>query len=309
MKRILELKEQLSRVLPAFEIAEEELLAKHTSFRIGGPAELMVFPRTREELAAILRLAKELEIVPRILGAGTNVLAPDEGVRGLVIVTRDTLMGLELISPTHIAAMAGMTLAQAANFAARNHLSGLEFAHGIPGTVGGGIYMNAGAYGGEMRDVAVRTEFMYLDGTTEIFEGDAQGFAYRMSAFQKRKGVIVRTEFALQPAEETEIYARMKELAEKRRASQPLELPSAGSTFKRPQIGYAAALIEQAGLKGLSVGGAAVSEKHAGFIVNRAGASAADVLALVRLVQERVFDATGVRLEPEVRLWGTEDAD
>lgn len=309
MKRILELKEQLSRVLPAFEIAEEELLAKHTSFRIGGPAELMVFPRTREELAAILRLAKELEIVPRILGAGTNVLAPDEGVRGLVIVTRDTLMGLELISPTHIAAMAGMTLAQAANFAARNRLSGLEFAHGIPGTVGGGIYMNAGAYGGEMRDVAVRTEFMYLDGTTEIFEGDAQGFAYRMSAFQKRKGVIVRTEFALQPAEETEIYARMKELAEKRRASQPLELPSAGSTFKRPQIGYAAALIEQAGLKGLSVGGAAVSEKHAGFIVNRAGASAADVLALVRLVQERVFDATGVRLEPEVRLWGTEDAD
>lgn len=309
MKRILELKEQLSRVLPAFEIAEEELLAKHTSFRIGGPAELMVFPRTREELAAILRLAKELEIVPRILGAGTNVLAPDEGVRGLAIVTRDTLMGLELISPTHIAAMAGMTLAQAANFAARNRLSGLEFAHGIPGTVGGGIYMNAGAYGGEMRDVAVRTEFMYLDGTTEIFEGDAQGFAYRMSAFQKRKGVIVRTEFALQPAEETEIYARMKELAEKRRASQPLELPSAGSTFKRPQIGYAAALIEQAGLKGLSVGGAAVSEKHAGFIVNRAGASAADVLALVRLVQERVFDATGVRLEPEVRLWGTEDAD
>lgn len=309
MKRILELKEQLSRVLPAFEIAEEELLAKHTSFRIGGPAELMVFPRTREELAAILRLAKELAIAPRILGAGTNVLAPDEGVRGLVIVTRDTLMGLELISPTHIAAMAGMTLAQAANFAARNRLSGLEFAHGIPGTVGGGIYMNAGAYGGEMRDVAVRTEFMYLDGTTEIFEGDAQGFAYRMSAFQKRKGVIVRTEFALQPAEETEIYARMKELAEKRRASQPLELPSAGSTFKRPQIGYAAALIEQAGLKGLSVGGAAVSEKHAGFIVNRAGASAADVLALVRLVQERVFDATGVRLEPEVRLWGTEDAD
>ena len=309
MKRILELKEQLSRVLPAFEIAEEELLAKHTSFRIGGPAELMVFPRTREELAAILRLAKELEIAPRILGAGTNVLAPDEGVRGLVIVTRDTLMGLELISPTHIAAMAGMTLAQAANFAARNRLSGLEFAHGIPGTVGGGIYMNAGAYGGEMRDVAVRTEFMYLDGTTEIFEGDAQGFAYRMSAFQKRKGVIVRTEFALQPAEETEIYARMKELAEKRRASQPLELPSAGSTFKRPQIGSAAALIEQAGLKGLSVGGAAVSEKHAGFIVNRAGASAADVLALVRLVQQRVFDATGVRLEPEVRLWGTEDAD
>ena len=309
MDRMSELKKRLSQVLPAFEIAEEELLAKHTSFRIVGPAELMVFPRRREELSAILRIAKELGIVPRILGAGTNVLAPDEGVRGLVIVTRETFMGLELVSPTHIAAMAGMTLAQAANFAARNRLSGLEFAHGIPGTVGGGVYMNAGAYGGELRDIAVRTEFMCLDGTTESFEGEQQGFSYRRSAFQKLEGVIVRTEFALQPGNEADIRARMKELSEKRRASQPLELPSAGSTFKRPQQGYAAALIEQAGLKGLSVGGAAVSEKHAGFIVNKAGASAADVLALVKLVQERVFDATGVRLEPEIRLWGAEDAD
>lgn len=309
MDRMSELKKRLSQVLPAFEIAEEELLAKHTSFRIGGPAELMVFPRTREELAAILRMAAEMEIEPRILGCGTNVLAPDEGVRGPVIVTRETFMGLELVSPTHIAAMAGMTLAQTANFAARNRLSGLEFAHGIPGSVGGGVYMNAGAYGGEFSGVAVRTEFMHLDGTTEVLEGEQQGFSYRMSAFQKQKGVIVRTEFALQPADEADIRARMKELSEKRRASQPLELPSAGSTFKRPQQGYAAALIEQAGLKGLSVGGAAVSEKHAGFIVNKAGASAADVLALVRLVQERVLDATGVRLEPEVRLWGVEDAD
>ena len=307
MDRVSELKNKLSRVLPAFEIAEKELLAKHTSFRIGGPAELMAFPRTREELAAVLRAAAELEVKPRILGAGTNVLAPDEGVRGLVIVTRETFMGLELVTPTRVAAMAGMTLAQTANFAARNRLSGLEFAHGIPGTVGGGVYMNAGAYGGELRDVAVRTEFMHLDGTTEIFEGERQGFAYRTSAFQTQKGVIVRTEFELRPGDEADIRARMKELAEKRRASQPLELPSAGSTFKRPQQGYAAALIEQTGLKGLSVGGAAVSEKHAGFIVNKGCASAADVLALVKLVQERVFDATGIHLEPEVRLWGTEE--
>ena len=309
MDRMSELKTRLSQVLPAFEIAEEELLAKHTSFRIGGPAELMLFPRTREELSAILRIAKDLEIEPRILGCGTNVLAPDEGVRGPVIVTRETFMGLALVSSTHITAMAGMTLAQTANFAARNCLAGLEFAHGIPGSVGGGVYMNAGAYGGELSSVAVRTEFMHLDGTTETFEGDGQAFAYRKSVFQKLKGVIVRTEFALQPAKEEDIRARMKELSEKRRASQPLELPSAGSAFKRPQQGYAAALIEQTGLKGLSVGGAAVSEKHAGFIVNKAGASAADVLALVKLVQERVFDATGVHLEPEIRLWSAEDAD
>ena len=308
MERISEMKKRLKGVLPAFSVRSEELLAKHTSFRIGGPAELMVFPHNREELAAVLRIAQELEIKPRILGGGTNVLAPDEGVRGLVIVTRETFMGLALVSPTNITAMAGMTLAQAANFAARNRLSGLEFAHGIPGTVGGGVYMNAGAYGGEMRDVAVRTEFMHLDGTTEIFEGDAQGFAYRRSTFQTLPGVIVRTEFALHAGKEAEIRARMKQLAEKRRNSQPLELPSAGSTFKRPRTGYAAALIEQAGLKGLSVGGAAVSEKHAGFIVNRAGASASDVLALVKLVQERVLAHSGVRLEPEVRLWGTEDA-
>ena len=169
--------------------------------------------------------------------------------------------------------------------------------------------MNAGAYGGELKDVAVRTEFMALDGTSRWLEGEAQGFSYRNSAFQSMEGVIVQTEFALTPGCESEIRERIHELAEKRRASQPLELPSAGSTFKRPKTGYAAALIEETGLKGLSVGGAAVSEKHAGFVVNKGGATAADVLALVRLVQERVLDATGVRLEPEVRLWGTEDAD
>lgn len=218
-------------------------------------------------------------------------------------------MGLRLLDETHISAMAGMSLAQTAMFAARNNLSGLEFAHGIPGTVGGGIYMNAGAYGGELKDAAVRTEFMALDGTSRWLEGEAQGFSYRNSAFQSMEGVIVQTEFALTPGRESEIREKIHELAQKRRASQPLELPSAGSTFKRPKTGYAAALIEEAGLKGLSVGGAAVSEKHVGFVVNKGGATAADVLALVKLVQQRVFDASGVHLEPEVRLWGAEDAD
>ena len=309
MERMSQLKQQLSQVLPAFALRREEPLSRHTSFRIGGPAELMVFPRNREELQKILELSHLLDIKPRILGAGTNVLAPDEGVRGLVVATRETLMGLRLLDETHISAMAGMSLAQTAMFAARNNLSGLEFAHGIPGTVGGGIYMNAGAYGGELKDVAVRTEFIALDGNSRWLEGETQGFSYRNSAFQSMEGVIVRTEFALMPGRESEIRERIHELAQKRRASQPLELPSAGSTFKRPKTGYAAALIEEAGLKGLSVGGAAVSEKHAGFVVNKGGATAADVLALVELVRQRVYDHSGVLLEPEVRLWSTEDAD
>lgn len=292
--------------LPRYEIMEDEPLAKHTSFRIGGPAELMVFPRSREELQTALRCAAEVGEKPRILGAGTNVLAPDEGVRGLVICLRDTFMGLTLSDDTHIEAMSGMTLAKTAMFAARNGLSGLEFAHGIPGTVGGAIYMNAGAYGGEMRDVAVETEFMTLDGTLERASGAAQGFGYRTSAFQRREGVIVRAVFALKPGNETEIREKIYELNQRRRASQPLELPSAGSTFKRPKEGYAAALIEQAGLKGFAVGGAQISEKHAGFVVNRGGATAADVLRLIDAVRERVLQTSGIELEPEVRLWSEE---
>lgn len=306
---ISELKKGLAECLPAFAVREQEPLAKHTSFRIGGPAELMVFPRNVEELQRILRLAKDEKITPRILGCGTNVLAPDEGISGLVIVTRETFMGLELVSPTRVSAMSGMTLAQTAMFAARNNLSGLEFAHGIPGSVGGGVYMNAGAYGGEIKDVAVRTEFLGFDGEREWIEGEMQGFSYRNSVFQKKAGVIIRTEFELSPGLETEIRTKIKELNDRRRDSQPLELPSAGSTFKRPKTGYAAALIDAAGLKGLSVGGAAVSEKHAGFVVNKGGATAADVLALVRLVQEKVYAHSGVELEPEVRLWGAEDED
>lgn len=307
MTNMQELKRRLSACLPAFELREEEPLAAHTSFRIGGPAELMAFPRNVRELSQTLRCAWELGVTPRLLGAGTNVLAPDEGVRGLVIVTRDALMGLELLSPTRISAMAGMTLAQTAMFAAGNGLSGLEFAHGIPGTVGGGVFMNAGAYGGELRDVAVRTFFMLPDGSTETFEGEAQGFAYRTSAFQGREGVIFRTEFKLRVGEREEIRAKIKELADRRRASQPLELPSAGSAFRRPANGYAAAMIEAAGLKGFSCGGAEVSRKHAGFVVNRGGATAADVRKLLQEVQRRVFDDCGVMLEPEIRIWSAEE--
>lgn len=303
MNLISELKERLLEQLPAYEIFSEEPLSKHTSFRIGGPAELMVFPRSVKDLSHAVKTAHEMGIKPYVLGGGTNVLAPDEGVRGVVIVSKDALIGLRLLDETHISAMSGMTLAKTAMFAAQDKLSGLEFAHGIPGTVGGAVYMNAGAYGGEIKDIAVKTEFMRLDGTVETYAGDAQGFAYRSSAFQKLDGIILRTEFELIPSTEAEVRSRIKELADRRRAAQPLELPSAGSAFKRPKTGYAAALIDEAGLKGLQIGGAAVSEKHAGFIVNLGGATAADVLALVKTVQQRVLDHSGVLLEPEIRLW------
>ncbi len=306
MNDTLALCTHLREHLPAFSIRENEPLAKHTSFRIGGNARVMVFPRTSQELSDILKAAKEFHVFPRILGAGTNVLAPDEGIDGLVICLKETFMGLRLLDGDIVEAMAGMSLAQAAMFAARNSLSGMECLHGIPGTVGGGVYMNAGAYGGEIKDIAIGTEFMDFDGECRWYEGDAQELGYRTSAFQKLPGVIVRTQFKLQKASESEIRSKMHELNERRRASQPLDKPSAGSTFKRPVGYFAGTLIDEAGLKGLTVGGAQVSKKHAGFIVNIGGATAADVLSLIAEVQARVFAHSGVRLEPEVRLWGAE---
>ena len=304
MNKMSALKEKISQILPAFAIRLEEPLAKHTSFRIGGAAEIMVFPRNSAELSAVLRASNECGIKPWVLGGGTNVLAPDEGIRGLVICLKETFMGLALVAPTTVEAMAGMSLAQTAMFAARNGLSGMETLHGIPGTVGGGVYMNAGAYGGEIKDIATKTEFMFLDGTTKWFEGEEHAFGYRKSAFQNLDGIIVRTQFSLKQGEEKEIREKIRELNEKRRASQPLDKPSAGSTFKRPEGYFAGTMIEQTGLKGLKVGGAQVSEKHAGFIINTGDATAKDVLALVALVQEKVYEKNGVRLEPEVRLWG-----
>lgn len=294
--------ERLQQACSGVKMRCQEPLAEHTSFRIGGPADLMLFPSSEEELAQILRACQRLELKPVILGAGTNVLAPDEGLRGAVICTRDCLTGMERRSETEIAVKSGVTLAKAAMYAYELGLTGLEFAQGIPGTVGGGVYMNAGAYGGEIRQVAVCTTVLLPDGTEKTFAAEAQAFSYRHSAFMETDCVITRTVFRLTPGDRTAIKARMKELADRRCASQPLELPSAGSTFKRPVGGYAAALIQQAGLKGFRVGGAAISEKHAGFVVNCGGATAQDVLSLMEQVQQRVYDHSGIRLEPEVRI-------
>lgn len=285
------------------ELRENEPLAAHTSFRIGGPARWMAFPKTVEEVRTLLRLAREADIPVRLLGAGTNVLAPDRGVDALVLCLKDALRGVRLPEGNCIEAMAGETLASVAVFARKNGLTGLEFAHGIPGTLGGGVYMNAGAYGGELRQVVRQVTFLHADGRLETFENGDCAFGYRTSVFEDMPGVIVSARLALQPGEAATIEAKMRELMEKRRASQPLELPSAGSTFKRPAGHFAGALIQDAGMKGRGVGGAKVSEKHAGFVVNFDHATAADVRATIALVQKTVYETSGVRLEPEVRIW------
>ena len=295
--------QKISALLSDIEYRFDEPMAKHTSFRIGGPAEVMVFPKNREELSAVLKLSALLDLKPAILGAGTNVLAPDEGIPGLTVCLKDCLGGMEQLDETHIRVMAGVTMTRAAVFAANLGLSGLEFAHGIPGTVGGGVYMNAGAYGGEICQVCTAVDVMDMDGNVRTFSNEQMGFAYRHSILEDAGGIVLSADFALTTASPEEIKGKMKELMNKRSASQPLDLPSAGSAFKRPVGGYAAALIDQAGLKGYRVGDAAVSEKHAGFAVNLGNATAADVTNLLAQVSDIVFEKSGIRLEPEVRIW------
>lgn len=306
MTEMTKLQQYFWAELPNLKLLLDEPLSRHTSFRIGGPAEIMAFPKSREEASAVLRAARNIGVKPVILGAGSNVLAPDEGMRGLIICTKGSLQDICRTGPAQILAQAGASMARAALFAAEAGLSGLEFAHGIPGTVGGGVYMNAGAYGGEICQVAIRSMYCDEEGNPGELAGEAQGFSYRHSAYCADGHLITGVEFQLTPDDPERIRERMRELAARRRASQPLELPSAGSTFKRPVGGYAAALIDQCGLKGFRVGDAAVSEKHAGFVVNLGHATAADVLHLIAEIQRRILEETGIRLEPEVRIIGQE---
>lgn len=303
MTDMTDFQRKITDLLPDFDLHFQEPLAKHTSFRIGGPAEVMAFPKSREELSQLLKMSALLDCKPVILGAGTNVLAPDEGVRGLVICLKDCLDGMEQLNDTTIRIMGGVTMTRAAVFASHLGLSGLEFAHGIPGTVGGGVYMNAGAYGGEICQVCTSVEVMDPDGQVHTLSNADMEFSYRHSVLEDRFAIVISADFSLEPKDSTEIRDRMKELMGKRSASQPLDKPSAGSAFKRPSAGYAAALIDQAGLKGYRVGDAAISEKHAGFAVNLGNATAQEVKDLLRQVSDRVFEHSGIRLEPEVRIW------
>ena len=303
MTELTDFQQKLSAFCGEIELRFNESMAKHTSFRIGGNAEAMAFPKTAEELSTLLKLSSLLDSKPAILGAGTNVLAPDEGISGLVICLKDALSGMERLDDTRIRVMAGVTMARAAVYAAGLGLSGMEFAHGIPGTVGGGVYMNAGAYGGELSGIIESVEVMDDAGNVRRYSCGEMDFSYRHSRLEENGGIVISADFGLSSKPEEEIRAHMKELQGKRTASQPLDLPSAGSAFKRPVGGYAAALIDQAGLKGFTVGGAAISTKHAGFAVNLGGATAAEVKDLLRQVSDRVFEHSGIRIEPEIRIW------
>ncbi len=303
MTELTDFQRQCAAFLPEIELRFDEPMAKHTSFRIGGNAEVMAFPKSEKELAQLLHFCKEMGVKPAILGAGTNVLAPDEGMKGMVICLKDALDGMVQLDPHTIRVSAGVTMTRAAIYAANLGLSGLEFAHGIPGTIGGGVYMNAGAYGGEICQVCKSVDVMDENGNVTTFTGAEMGFSYRHSRLEEEGGIVISAVFSLTSKPVEEIKAYMKELMAKRSASQPLELPSAGSAFKRPVGGYAAALIDEAGLKGFAIGGAGISTKHAGFAVNLGGATAKDVKALLVQVSDIVYEKSGIRLEPEVRVW------
>ena len=289
--------------LPELRVARDEPMSRHTSFRIGGPARRMAFPDRAEQLAALLDFAGRCGARPLVIGNGTNLLAADQGLDRLVVHTAGLSRVEEGEEPCTVLAEAGASLARAAEFACRRGLSGLEFAHGIPGSVGGAVCMNAGAYGGEMRQVLRGAEVLLPGEGVRFLPVEELRLGYRRSILTDRPGAVVLSAvFALTLGDQPAIRERMRELMERRRASQPLDLPSAGSTFKRPAGYFAGTLIDRCGLKGLTVGGAQVSEKHAGFVVNRGGATCADVTELIRRVRERVYAKTGVTLEPEVKI-------
>ena len=295
------LDEKVHQYLPGLPWLRDEPMSKHTSFRIGGPAKRRALPGSAEELVILAGFAEEALARTVVLGSGTNVLCPDEGLDALVIATGG-LNGIARGGEAELTADAGVPLSRLALEAQKAGLTGLEFAHGIPGSVGGGVVMNAGAYGGALSDVLTEVTALWPDGVRTLRTEELH-LSYRNSIFlEQPEAVVLRAKFALRQGDSASIRARMDELMARRKASQPLEYPSAGSTFKRPEGHFAGALIEQCGLKGTRVGGAEVSVKHAGFLINTGGATCADVRKLIETVQDAVLAATGVRLEPEVRM-------
>lgn len=280
-----------------FKCLENEPMKAHTTFKIGGPAELFIECNDSSKLAQLVSLIKERGVRMTVIGGGSNLLVSDEGIKGAVICICDTSLSQ---NGSRITAAAGVRLSRLCSAALDSGLSGLEFAKGIPGTVGGAIFMNAGAYGGEIKDVLVSCTSLKTDGTVVTRRCDELGLGYRSSIFKTNGETVLSAEFELDFDEPEAIKARMDEFSRRRREKQPLEYPSAGSTFKRPTGHFAGALIEQCGLKGYAVGGAEVSEKHSGFVINKGNATCEDVKALIAYVGATVLEKTGVELEPEV---------
>lgn len=295
---------ELTRICPKLELLEYESMARHTSFRIGGPARLMARPKCEEEATAALKTAATFGLQPFFMGNGSNLLVADQGVDCFVVKAFDGLGEIEQLNDTDLYAGSGVLLSRLAGFALSKGLTGLEFAHGIPGSLGGAVTMDAGAYGGEMRDVVVSTEYLDAQGKRGTVVGNDHEFSYRHSTFSDGERFLLGSTMHLLPGNSDKIREKMSDLAARRKEKQPLEYPSAGSTFKRPQGYFAAALIEQCGLKGYAVGGAQVSEKHAGFVINRGGATCDDVRKLTDHIRETVLRKTGITLELEVRLLG-----
>lgn len=300
-------KEQLASLCKEKEIPVlwEEPMKHYTSFQIGGPASAVCIPKNREQLSCLLSFLRKMQINHWFVGNGSNLLILDEGLKGVVILLDSDFDGEILISNTVLEAPAGKKLSSVCAAACRAELTGLEFAWGIPGSVGGAVYMNAGAYGGEMKDRLIWVEYLDLDGNIQRVPAEKLNLSYRHSCFmeQEYQGVcIIRAAFSLEKGEQAAIQAEMDRIIGQRKEKQPLDLPSAGSTFKRPQGAYAAQLIDQCGLRGFTVGGAQVSTKHTGFVVNIGGATCQDVLELARQVKECVKEKTGFELEMEVRL-------
>ena len=288
----------------ARQISENEPMSRHTTMRVGGAADVLLEPSSEAQLICALDMARALDIPALVIGGGSNLIVQDGGVRGVIIKLCERFARITCEGNV-ISAEAGTKLAAIANAAQRAGLSGLEFAAGIPGTVGGGVLMNAGAYGGEMSQVLLSGRVLVDGGVQTYSHADFQ-FGYRHTCLMKNGGIVLGATFGLTPNDPAAIAARMNELAARRRDKQPLNFPSAGSTFKRPEGHYAGALIEHAGLKGASVGGAMVSQKHAGFVVNTGNASARDVVRLIGHIQDTVYAQAGVRLHPEVRVIGEE---
>lgn len=285
-------------------IKYNEPMSVHTTFRAGGPADMLFEPETAEELLKVLEAAKAENVPVTVIGNGSNLLVRDGGVRGLVVKLAKKFSKVET-NGEYITAQSGALMSAVANAALQSELGGLEFASGIPGTIGGGLYMNAGAYGGELSQVVEAAEYV-ADDMIKTITKDNMNLGYRHSIFGENGGIITAVRMKLYKDSRENILEKMTDFKQRRIEKQPLEFPSAGSTFKRPQGHFAGALIEAAGLKGKNIGGAEVSQKHAGFIINRGGAKSADILALIEYVKKTVFENSGVMLEPEVRIIGEE---